>query len=157
MLLDPYQKSFSDFLSGYKFKTFGTFTTKLPLSLKGARRLAVNFARKIGAGDSSSMFWAAEPFDAREGYHFHALINTYGRLSNQQMKDHWQDEKGYGIGQFLEIRRALGKEKQIENYCSKYITKYMADYDFYIGSSMDHTTKTGIPDKPDYIKPYNHV
>src|SRR6267142_3663185 len=25
---------------------------------------------------TSSMFWAAEKFDTREGYHFHALIST---------------------------------------------------------------------------------
>lgn len=155
--LNPYQESFSNWLSNYKFTTFATFTTEQPLHLTGARRMAAKFGHWIQAGKDSSMFWAAEPFDAREGYHFHALINTYGKISNQQMKDYWQNEKRFGIGQFLGIRRALGKENQIENYCSKYISKHLADYDFYISKgSINNATQrsTGLPEKPDYITNY---
>jgi len=152
--LTTYQNAFSDWLGFYKFTTFGTFTTEQPLHLTGARRMARNFGHYIKAGKDSSMFWAAEPFDAREGYHFHALINTYGRISNQQMKDYWQNEKQFGIGSFLGIRRALGKENTIENYCSKYITKYMADYDMYVAKSFEIKRSTGLPEKPDYISNY---
>ncbi len=150
MHLDPYQKSFSDFLSDHKFKTFGTFTTKRPLSLPGARRLATNFARKIGAGETTSMFWTAEPFDAREGFHFHALINTFGTWSNTEMWDYWTNEKGFGRSQFVPVRKTREKNL-VEDYCSKYISKKMADYDFYLNNM---TCRTGIPDNPDYIKPY---
>jgi len=100
------------------------------------------------------MFWAAEPFDAREGYHFHGLINTYGKISNQEMKSYWEDDKRFGIGQFLEIRRALGKENTIENYCSKYISKHLADYDIYTCKSINNPLaqrSTGLPEKPDNI------
>lgn len=152
--LTDYQNSFSDWLSDYKFTTFGTFTTRQPLHLTGARRIARNFGHHIQAGKDSTMFWAAEPFDAREGYHFHALINTYGKITNQQMKDYWQDEKRFGVGQFLEIRRALGKENTIENYCSKYICKNLADYDIYVAKSFEIKRCTGLPEKPDYITNY---
>lgn len=157
--LITYQRAFSDWLSNYKFTTFGTFTTKQPLHLTGARRMAAKFGHYIKAGLDSSMFWAVEPFDAREGFHFHALINTYGKISNQQMKDYWQDEKRFGVGQFLGIRRALGKENTIENYCSKYITKHLADYDIYTCKSIIDpldTRSTGLPEKPDYISKFNH-
>lgn len=152
--LTPYQNAFSQWLGNYKFTTFGTFTTEQPLHLTGARRMARNFGHWIRAGKDSTMFWAAEPFDAREGYHFHALINTYGKISNKQMKDYWQNEKRFGIGQFLGIRRALGKENTIENYCSKYITKYLADYDIYTAKNFFENRCTGLPEKPDYINHY---
>jgi len=152
--LNPYQRAFSDWLSNYKFETFGTFTTKQPLTLPGARRMAGNFGHWINAGKDSTMFWAAEPFDTREGYHFHALINT--KISNQEMKHYWEDEKRFGIGSFLEIKRSLGKENQIENYCSKYITKHLADFDIYASGSMNHLNRsTGTPERPDYISQYN--
>jgi len=144
-ILDPYQRAFSDFLGQYKFETFATFTTKKTLQLTGARRMAENFARHIGAGESTTMFWAAEPFDSKIGYHFHGLINTYGRISNLEMRNYWSD--------FLEIRRALGQEDQVESYCAKYISKRLSDFDLYVGGSFLRRS-TGQPEKPDYISNY---
>ena len=48
----------------------------------------------------------------------------------------------------------IGKENTIENYCSKYITKYMADYDMYVAKSFEIKRSTGLPEKPDYITNY---
>jgi len=156
--LITYQRAFSDFLGKYKFETFATFTTKKTLQLTGARRMAENFARHIDAGNSSTMFWAAEPFDSKIGYHFHGLINTYGRISNLEMRNYWSEYKDFGYSDFLKIHRKLGAKDQIENYCSKYITKRLADYDLYVGGSlfssgsMNHLNRsTGQPEKPDYI------
>jgi len=153
-ILDPYQRTFSDFLGQYKFETFATFTTKQTLELTGARRMAENFARHIGAGQDSSMFWAAEPFDSKIGYHFHGLINTYGRISNLEMRDYWSEYKDFGYSDFLKIRRALGSEDMVESYCAKYITKHLADYDLYVGGSL-LSGSTGLPEKPDYINRYH--
>jgi len=154
-ILTPYQRAFSDWLSKYKFKTFATFTTKQPLTLPGARRMAGNFGHYIQAGKEADMFWAAEPFDTREGYHFHALLNT--TISNPELKHYWETEKRFGYGSFLEIHRKLGKENQIECYCSKYITKNLADFDLYSAPLLPISMpagSTGLPDKPDYISPY---
>jgi len=155
-ILTPYQRTFSDFLGQYKFETFATFTTKKTLQLTGARRMAENFARHIGAGETSSMFWAAEPFDSKIGYHFHGLINTFGRISNLEMRNYWSEYKGFGYSDFLKIRRTIGKEDQVESYCAKYITKRLADYDLYVGGSLFKSSRsTGLPEKPDYINQYH--
>jgi len=150
--LTPYQRTFSNWLSEYHFKTFGTFTTKQSLTLEGARRMAGNFGHWIQAGKESTMFWAAEPFDTREGYHFHALLNT--NISNHEMWDYWTNKKQFGRSSFIEIHRKLGSKDQIENYCSKYITKRLADYDLYAGGSFLERS-TGLPEKPAYITNYH--
>jgi len=149
-----YQESFSDFLSQFNFKTFATFTTGRPLSLVASRRFACRFASKIKAGDQSTFFWAAEPFDAREGYHFHGLIDS--PISNDEMHHYWSDEAKYGISQFLEIRRALGKTNQIENYITKYISKKLSDYDLYVAPKVYKLRSTGKPEIPQYITNYNY-
>lgn len=152
--LNEYQQSFSDFLSEYKFSTFGTFTTKKPLSLPGARRLAVDFARNFDAGRSSSMFWAAEPFDTREGFHFHGLIETHGVYSNKELWNYWSVLKDRGRSQFIPIKREFGKANTIENYCAKYMTKKMSDFDIYVSSRLGQTG-TGVPAKPTFIKNFD--
>jgi len=149
-----YQESFSDFLSEFKFKTFATFTTKFPMSLESSRRFANRFARHIEAGERSTFFWSAEPFDTREGFHFHGLIDSI--KTNQEMKHYWSVEKDYGISSFLEIHRALGKTNQIENYITKYISKKMSDYDLYVAPKIYNLRSTGEPEKPDYITHYDY-
>lgn len=149
-ILTPYQRAFSDWLGFYKFETFGTFTTKQPLTLPGARRMAGNFGRHINAGESSTMFWAAEPFDTREGYHFHALLKT--EIPNKEMWDYWTNQKQFGRSSFVKIHRKFGVKDQIENYCSKYVTKHLADFDLYAGGF--NSRSTGLPEKPDYITNY---
>lgn len=151
-----YQEHFANWLSSYNFKTFGTFTTSRPLSLPASRRLAVSFARHIRAGSDSCMFWAAEPFDTREGFHFHALIKS--ELSNLQLWDYWTKERNLGRSQFVDIQRKKDSENSIEWYVSKYITKNLADFDIYATNYYSNNTaalkKTGIPESPEYIKPY---
>jgi len=118
--------------------------------------MAAKFAHHIQAGKDTSMFWAAEPFDSREGYHFHALINTFGKITNDDMYRYWTNEKQHGHSHFVKIHRALGKEEQIECYCSKYISKHLADYDIYTAKNLTETRSTGLPEKPDYISNFQN-
>ena len=153
-VLSPEAQAFSNLLSKYNFDTFGTFTTRRPLSLPGARRMAERFAVKINAGQTTSMFWAAEPFDTREGFHFHGLLKLGGFYTPTDLWQYWTNEMKYGRSQFLPVSRKFGTNA-VENYCAKYISKHLSDYDIYIGV-QPHLggTKTGVPERPEYIKPF---
>lgn len=79
------------------------------------------------------LFWAAEPFDCKEGYHTHALvqigegmpykavINAYQvATGNRKMtKDKWARVQ----------MSAYDPQKAAAFYVSKYISKKLADYD----------------------------
>jgi hypothetical protein len=67
------------------------------------------------------MFWAAEPFDVRDGNHIHALIHTD---SSKETLRKWMKER-YGRTQVLDYDPTKGAH----SYCAKYITKDLSDYD----------------------------
>ncbi len=152
--LTTYQRSFADLLSGYKFETFATYTTKRTLSLAGARRLASKFGDAFDAGERTSLFWAAEPFDTRVGYHFHGLINSYGKFQNNDYWNWWSMQMNLGRSQFLPINRAMGYQNQVEKYITKYITKRLADFDLYT-AKLALGGSTGKPEIPDYVTKYH--
>jgi len=137
-------KEFVTFLHEKNFDLFATFTTSMPIALPTTRRLAERFAKRFHAPDEMEFFWCAEPFDTREGYHFHGLIKNG---VNYNHKDYfrywtlgevytWHNEKTgeyedkirgkYGRSHFFKINRS----KNAEFYVTKYITKRLSDYDF---------------------------
>lgn len=146
-------------LESLEFSHFGTHTTKGTMTLRNARKLASGFYSDMVSGkatgfkpESFSMFWAAEPFDTREGYHFHSLIkssilgmeDTYlGKDENGKhlwkkgvLGHHWTNYKNLGHSRFEKIR---GNQK-VSNYMSKYMLKNLADFDILI--TENHQNKT---------------
>ena len=129
--LPPEKIALIEFLHERKFDTFATFTTSLPITLKSTRRLAEKFGKEFLAGKAIDFFWCAEPFDVREGYHFHGLINSHQsndvqlRQTNQMFFDWWVSR--YGRCQFLPITGTYNAEF----YLTKYMTKQLTDYDFH--------------------------
>jgi len=145
------QKGLINFLFSSEFDTFATLTTSKPLGIKSARRHAETFGKFISAGIDTNLFWCAEPFDVREGYHLHALIgdperNEFQRKSvNQMYFEYWSNK--YGRCNFLPIRGKFNAEY----YVTKYITKTMADYDFYLKGMKD------IKFRPEYVKEFKEM
>jgi len=156
------QKGLINFLYESGFDTFATLTTCKPMGITSARRHAETFGKFISAGIDTNLFWCAEPFDIRVGYHLHALIgnkdrNEFQRKAvNQMYSEYWGNRYG-------EIRTIKGKKKFLparcnflpirgkfnaEYYVTKYITKKLADYDFYL------IGMNSIKFKPETIKPY---
>ncbi len=125
-----------------------TGTTGYSLSLKSARRLVNRFYEGLKV-DGARMFWVAEKFEVKDGYHVHALVkipNKYGTLdpenkmlylevlnmwqssvgnkavSNHDGKIDWKDWSRVDLQKF-DKRRGAG------SYCAKYVFKESADYD----------------------------
>lgn len=126
---------FANWLESENFDTFATFTTKHELSLQGARRMAERFHR---AFDLLKMFWVAEPFDTRCGYHFHALLNTHDRngivnYKRTELFNWWTHEKEYGRSDFQKINKAFNQIDWTPEYITKYWSKFLSDFDFYTG------------------------
>jgi len=150
--LSENQKEFSVWLNSFDFDTFGTFTTARTLTLPGCRRMAGRFYREF---PQIEMFWAAEPFSIRTGYHFHALIKTgeNGFLFHDRFKDYsrvnmfeyWTNFKQFGRSDFQPIKKEFGENWTAE-YITKYISKGLSDYDI---------ITPGMPaEKPDPISHY---
>lgn len=126
-------EAIAGFLDSIQFTHFCTFTTRKPISLGSTRRIAENVGRYIDAGNSSTYFWAAEQFDVRDGYHFHALIRT---PLNALDVFGWYFAR-YGRCQLIDNREP---ERQLaaSYYTSKYITKKLTDYDIYFEKAIRH-------------------
>ena len=123
---------FAGFLDVVDFDYFATFTTRKPIGLNATRRIAENVCRFLGADKGiSSVFWAAEPFDVREGYHFHALIKT--PIHQMEIYDYYFDR--HGRCQII-VNRDPAVKRAASYYLTKYITKKCSDYDFHFSDEI---------------------
>lgn len=126
--LSPAQREMVLFLENRSFDIFCTLTTRSPLTIQGARRIAGKYARLINAGEVCDFFWAAEPFDTRVGYHLHGLIT--GEWHPSTLKDRWR----WGIYDFRYIDKS--KNYDATMYVTKYTTKKAADWDFFFQKTI---------------------
>jgi len=147
-----HKDALAGFLDKISFDYFCTFTTRKPVSLYATRRIAEKVCDRVEAGTQSSVFWAAEEFDVRDGYHFHALMKfpqldqvknknstghvTYLDSSSKFLKMDLFDwyYKKYGRCQIIDNREP-DRQAAASYYISKYVTKRITDYDFQIAKS----------------------
>lgn len=118
----------ADFLDTVGWDYFCTFTTRKPISLKSARKIATRVHSFL---PDSDFFWAAEPFETREGFHFHALMNT--RMHPMEIFQWYQPR--YGRCQIIHNIDPVTR-KNASYYLTKYIVKGIADYDLYFSDSL---------------------
>jgi len=142
-------------LDGQDWDFFCTFTTKYTLTEHSARRsmerLYDRITQKWGG---SRFFWASEPFDRKDGCHTHGLLYFHDRQWKELNADFdglrlaWQIvSKGDPSGKKCNASN-LSRFKQGRGaslYCSKYIMKTGADYDWYDQKSQL---------RPDQISPF---
>jgi hypothetical protein len=91
----------------------------------------------------AQMFWASEPFDAKEGYHTHALLKVNEALGYKDIIEMWQKVSKGGKGKWNRVDLQLYDDKLGAGYyLSKYITKQLSDYDYLVsGSSRNYSLK----------------
>ena len=137
----------AEYLGKLRWDFFMTGSTGYELTLKSARRLAERYCNNLPSG--SLLFWVAEKFECKDGYHIHGLVQLSdsglrrSKRSIAIMGQLWQVATGNKclFNHSDEIRWEIWN--QIDNspyikgvgaagYCAKYINKKKADYDLLI-------------------------
>ena len=124
----------SKFLSEKDWTQWVTLTTKSPLSLSSARRGVIRLVNVLKVRvNFNECFFASEPFDCKVGYHIHMLINASVKTANTDMlyeiRSAWRDSMRepnarVSVSTYNPEGNAVG-------YVSKYIQKWLSDYDYY--------------------------
>ena len=86
---------YGNFLSQTNWTFYCTLSTRYPLTLNSARRSIARLHEfiKINQKLENEIFWIAEPFDTKYGYHIHALIKLNcldGVKKKDDVKKAWQ-------------------------------------------------------------------
>lgn len=71
------QQAYADWLQKFKFTHFVTLTTPYTLTTNSARRLVQRWFDKLQKhGYQPTIFWVAEKFECKDGYHIHLLLKV---------------------------------------------------------------------------------
>jgi hypothetical protein len=140
------QTNFGKWLSGENWTHWTTLTTKKEMTINSARRQAEGFHKILNLAGDAKIFFAAEPFDTKEGHHLHALLQLPEQLKYTDIHKAWQYVSGSKT-------RANNNRIQIEEYNSqkgatfyigKYITKYLCDYDLLLPLNLSDKQRKKI-------------
>lgn len=137
------KNNYAEWIESMEWDFYMTLSTGYQMTLKSARRAADRFhkiaARNIG---QNRLFWVAEPFDLKDGYHIHALVKfACERLKNQSTRHQGAKVSLDWIG----VRRSWSIAAGNKSYKAKgadgvradiqrYIPSYGANY--YLGKYM---------------------
>jgi len=148
-----YKQSYIDYLQTIPWTYYFTGSTRYELTLKSIRRLMERWYEGFKT-DESLLFWVAEKFECKDGYHGHGLLkikNKYGSLDPDNvflfkgLIDHWQLATGNkaisnddGTIEWdrsewnaLNLKR-YDPKRGAGGYCAKYVFKDNADFDLLI-------------------------
>jgi hypothetical protein len=77
-------KGYQNWLNSFEWNYFVTLTTHYELTLKSARRLVERWHDKMKKhGFEPLLFWVAEHYEMKDGYHIHGLLKL-----NRDLKKH---------------------------------------------------------------------
>lgn len=165
-----YKQSYIDYLQTFPWTYYFTGSTRYELTLKSIRRLMERWYEGFKT-DRSFLFWVAEKFECKDGYHGHGLLiieNKYGHLDPDNiflfkgLIDHWQLATGNkatsnndGTIEWdrsewnaLNLKR-YDPKRGAGGYCAKYVFKDNADFDLLVPGINQ------VDDPyPDYDYPY---
>lgn len=132
----------SKWLNEQEWNLWTTLSTGYELTLPSARRAMIRFHDKVSKTNNCQVFWAAENFDVKDGFHLHTLWKFQNRIHDRET-----------YGQFVKDWRTICKtnsanvysetykmEMGAHEYISKYITKKITDYDYFDTNSMNRET-----------------
>ena len=132
---DPVLSAWGSWLDQRQWQLFTTLTTNRELTLPGARRSVNKLASYLKEnGYPAEIFWAAEPFDLKEGYHLHGLI----RFADLERSDDNRPAYSYLVNGWRQITsdknarihsKRYDPGKGANHYVGKYISKTRSDYD----------------------------
>ncbi len=122
---------YSKFLGEMEWTYFATCTTGYELTLKSARRVMERFHFEITKYCKCTLFWVAEKYKAKDGFHTHALINVPEHCPYDLIIQLWQKVTGgKSENKWQRIRlESYQPDKGASNYCTKYLLKEVADWD----------------------------
>lgn len=131
-----YAKSLADYLQNQEWQRFCTFTTAYELTLPSARRLMQRFQDRVQDrvfnGSPVRLFWVAEKFESKDGFHTHGLLN-YPKDAENVFDILPVITESYRIVAAQNDARVnfsrYNKSRAAGMYCSKYLLKRYADYD----------------------------
>jgi hypothetical protein len=140
--------AYANWLSTMEWTFFSTFTTAYPLTLNSARRLMERYFSKVKTltGDAN-LFWVAEPFKVRDGYHTHGLLKVPPEFKEkhlyQSLVDTYQMACGSSVVTNNQGKLKFNNSHRIDlskydsskfgaRYCAKYLMKKYSDYDILI-------------------------
>ena len=132
-------KCWADFLDQREWQLWTTLTTGHELTLPGARRSINKLSEALKQHKyPAQIFWVAEPFDTKEGFHIHALL-SFAELDKSDdnseayktLVNKWRD---ITADQTARIFSERYKDKDhgggANSYVGKYMMKNKCDYDF---------------------------
>jgi len=138
------QCAYAEWLETTEWDFYCTFTTDYELTLKSARRLMTRLHKKLNSNYSqSTFFWVAEPFDCKEGFHTHGLLQfqdrtyknttvTDGRsLDFELLRKSWLKVNPSSSKCYATLER-FQPAKGATSYVGKYLNKHRSDYDLLI-------------------------
>lgn len=135
-----YSHELANWLNTLDFNYFCTFTTKYEMTLNSARRVMTKYLDRVKKqGVAPLLFWVAESFELKDGYHTHALLKVNAPENVlpqvwQQLKKDWQtvsiprEQKGSDVYHRVTID-SVDPKRAGTLYCTKYVTKNFTDYD----------------------------
>lgn len=124
----------ANWLNTMNWHFFSTFSTAYPLSANSARKAMERLYSlvKLKYGDAR-IFWVAEPFDSKYGYHTHALVHFNNPMENSKelLNKAWQTvTKGKGGKEYNHtVLMPYDKSLGANYYILKYMTRNNAGYD----------------------------
>lgn len=123
------QQEMANFIDTQSWDYYCTFTTSYEQTMKSARRSMVRFHERANQTAPTTMFFACEPYDVKDGYHVHALVKS--DLGWKSMFECYQVTSG---GKKLkQNQRAQISKYEVGMggalYCAKYISKKLSDWD----------------------------
>lgn len=145
-------EAYTEMVSQFKPDYFCTFTTKHQLTLPSARRAMVNYSfalrRLMVPEEKLFLFWVAEPFELKEGYHTHGLLSVPSTFKNgegfQTLRKAWTKASGSrkdeARAQFSPVRSNI----EAVRYVTKYTTKTQTDWDLVHAPGMLKNTLEGV-------------
>jgi hypothetical protein len=139
------KKCYVDYLSTLDWTYFITGSTRYELTLKSVRRLMDRWFNAYRI-DGSRLFWVAEKFEVKDGFHAHGLLyvpgDPEGTFLFTKLIDHWQWATGNKAisceGRVINWDKAgwnalnlkvYDKKRGAGGYCAKYVFKNNSDYD----------------------------
>jgi hypothetical protein len=139
--VQTFHQALSTWMGDMDWTFFATLTTRYPMTLKSARRLAerTHTSWSLMTGGDCRMLWVAERNELRDGHHLHALVAVPDAFRAPHL--HHALCEAYqamaGTGTVERIDKATGKAKytqwsriDLQRYdkrrnASGYLTKYM--------------------------------
>ena len=131
------KNSLADWLNDQDWQLWTTLSTGHELTMSSARRSMVRMHDLVRKENNCRVFWAAEKFDVKDGFHLHTLWSFDNKIHDRdkyrEFVKNWRIvNKTNRANVYSETYR---KDFGAAKYLSKYITKQITDYDYFDGNS----------------------